>query len=297
MPSSASCVRKITERDLSTGISNLRQISKEICPISQRSSAQDPANPSGCITRRRRIYRTIRTRRKQRTGKIYAIGYYDYNYLKIGDQEFETSNNNNGTDRIRRRFFDESTNRLSWRNWGISLNADYRVRNGYLHAICYYSHYGSYYRQKDEYQTDLSDPTTYGYTFSSTRNSITDIGLPFTDEEIEGQTHTLIVKEIVQGDSGRDPSQCSEMKRKFKLFAISENYYQYLLRVLYNDTYSDELHGRMIDMGMTEPLPYFSNIKGGIGIFAAYVLDEVELDILQTVGEFPQSVQYKERNK
>lgn len=112
-------------------------------------------------------------------------------------------------------------------------------------------------------------------------------GLPFSDYGIEGETHTLIVKEIVQGGSGRDLSKVTEMNRRFKLFSISKDYYEYLLSVIYNDSDSEGLHGGMIDLGVTEPIKYFSNISGGVGIFAAYSLDEVDLDVMNSTGKFP----------
>lgn len=112
-------------------------------------------------------------------------------------------------------------------------------------------------------------------------------GLPFSDDGIDGKRHTLIVKEIVQGGFGIDLTRYSEMKRTFKLFSISEDYYQYLLSVLYNDTDSEGLHGGMIDLGVTEPIKYFSNIHGGVGIFAAYSLDKTELDVMKVCGNFP----------
>ncbi len=121
-------------------------------------------------------------------GKIYAIGYYGKDYLKIGDRKFEgTANsfavNPDGTitetpsDDNQPRFFDENTNRLSWGNWGVSLNADYRLGNGYINGVAYFTRYFSHYRQESEYQTDLNDPSTYGYTLNGTRNSIADIGV------------------------------------------------------------------------------------------------------------------------
>lgn len=121
-------------------------------------------------------------------GRIYAIGYYGHDYLKIGDRKFESTNesitvNPDGSwtaskpDNDQLRFYDENTNRLSWGNWGISLNADYRVGSGYLNTVAYYTNYSSYYRQKSEHQSDLDDSSTYGYTLNSTRNSIADIGL------------------------------------------------------------------------------------------------------------------------
>ncbi len=112
-------------------------------------------------------------------------------------------------------------------------------------------------------------------------------GLPFTDYGIEGKTHTLIVREIVQGANGRDRTKYTQMNRKFRLFSISKDYYQYLLSVLYNNTESEGLHGGMIDLGLSEPIKYFSNINGGVGIFAAYSLDETEVDVMSIIGKFP----------
>lgn len=138
---------------------------------------------------------------------------------------------------------------------------------------------------------------TYEYVFQQLANRInanipgwepySPYGLPFTDDGIEGKTHTLVVKEILQGGYGTDLTRYSEMKRSFKLFSISKDYYEYLLSVLYNDTGSDGLHGGMIDLGIAEPMKYFSNINGGVGIFAAYALDEVKLDVIQICGKFP----------
>ncbi|MBD5204498.1 MAG: DUF4249 domain-containing protein [Bacteroidales bacterium] len=138
---------------------------------------------------------------------------------------------------------------------------------------------------------------TYEYVFQQLANRVNSnipgwepyspYGLPFTDYGIEGKTHTLIVREFVQGGNGRDLTKYSTMNRKFKLFSISKDYYQYLLSVLYNDTESEGLHGGMIDLGISEPIKYFTNIKGGVGIFAAYSLDETDVDVMSIVGRFP----------
>lgn len=112
-------------------------------------------------------------------------------------------------------------------------------------------------------------------------------GLPFSDYGIDGETHTLIVKEIVQGGNGIDLTRYIEMNRRFKLFSISEDYYNYLVSVIYNDSGSDGLHGGMINLGITEPIKYFSNINGGVGIFVAYTLDKVDLDVMNITGKFP----------
>ena len=138
---------------------------------------------------------------------------------------------------------------------------------------------------------------TFEYVFQQLANNInanipgwtpySPDGLPFTDEGINGQSHTLVVKEIVQGGYGSHLTRYNEMKRKFKLFSISKDYYEYLLSVLYNDTDSEGLHAGMIDLGISEPMKYFSNIMGGIGIFASYSLDETDLDVIQICGRFP----------
>jgi hypothetical protein len=113
-------------------------------------------------------------------------------------------------------------------------------------------------------------------------------GLPFSDYGINGQTHTLVVKEIVQGGNGVDLTRYKKMIRTFKLYSISKNYYDYLLSLIYNDSTADGLHAGMIDIGVTEPIKYFSNINGGLGIFAAYSLDEVTIDVMSITGVFAQ---------
>lgn len=134
-------------------------------------------------------------------GKLYAIVYYGQDYLKIGERKFESESNSfivlpDGTittpkDENPTSFFEENTNKLSWGNWGVSLNTDYRVGDGYINAIAYYSHYSSSYRQKDEHQTDLSEPSTYGYTINSTKNSISDIGVNAQYMQQFGQIYLL----------------------------------------------------------------------------------------------------------
>lgn len=121
-------------------------------------------------------------------GKIYAIGYYGQDYLKIGNRQFEGRSESysvdpdgsiitNTPDEGQTKFFDEDTNHLSWGNWGAALNADYRVGNGYINAVAYASRYFSRYRQENEHQTDLDDPTSYGFTKNGTDNSIADFGV------------------------------------------------------------------------------------------------------------------------
>lgn len=138
---------------------------------------------------------------------------------------------------------------------------------------------------------------TYEYVFQQLANRVnanlpgwepySPDGLPFTDDGINGKRHTLVVKEIIQGSRSLSLTNYTEMGRRFRLFSISEDYYRYLLSVLYNDPMADGLHGGMIDLGLSEPMKYFSNINGGVGIFATYSLDEAELDVIQICGRFP----------
>lgn len=134
-------------------------------------------------------------------GKIYAIGYYGNDYLKIGEREFEStsdsftvnpdgsisSDSNDNTTH----YFDENRNRLSWGNWGISLNADFRVGPGFLNTVAYYSRYFSRYSQIHEYQSDLDDSSSYGYSFNGTKNSISDIGINTQYMQQFGQLYLL----------------------------------------------------------------------------------------------------------
>ena len=70
------------------------------------------------------------------------------------------------------------------------------------------------------------------------------------------------------------------MPRKFMLYAISRDYYEYLVSVLYNDPLSDGLHGGMVDIGVSEPMKYYNNIDGGVGVLGTYSLDTKDLDVM-----------------
>lgn len=107
-------------------------------------------------------------------------------------------------------------------------------------------------------------------------------GLPFSDVGINGKTHTLVVKEIDQ-EAGHKYGQNrhpSEKLTKIQLFAISKEYYNYLFDILrYNS--NSGISGGLINIGASEPIKLFSNIKGGVGIMGAYNLDEELVDIIQ----------------
>ena len=102
-------------------------------------------------------------------------------------------------------------------------------------------------------------------------------GLPFSDEGIDGETHTLVVQEIVQQQPLRQLGQTS-LHRKFQLFAISQAYYRYLVSVICL-TGSSTLHSAMIDLGVAEHMAAFSNVEGGIGILGCYAEDSKTVTI------------------
>lgn len=113
-------------------------------------------------------------------------------------------------------------------------------------------------------------------------------GLPFSDKGIDGQTYTLKVGELIQSSSLLFYGNSMTMNRRFSLYAISEDYYNYLVSVICNSGLYDEgLHAGLIDLGVTEPSKYFTNINGGVGIFAAYSREDVILEVLDLIGPFP----------
>ena len=77
------------------------------------------------------------------------------------------------------------------------------------------------------------------------------------------------------------------MKRNFKLYAISKQYYQYLVSVLVNQTDDRGLQGGMIDLGIADPIKIYSNISGGIGILAGYTISQKTINVFDSVGEIP----------
>ncbi len=185
-------------------------------------------------------------------GKIYAIGYYGRDYLKIGDRKFETDDSgyssypdpdgSSTTVEEDTKFFDENTNRLVWGNWGVSLNADYRLGGGMLTGSVYYTRYFSNYRQKQEHQNDLSDPSTYGYSINGTKNSIADIGVNAQYMQQFGQVYLLklgagyvhhnyhpdgIENEYRDADSYRNDNNGNPQVRSNEVFAYVDNLFNF----------------------------------------------------------------------
>ncbi len=111
----------------------------------------------------------------------FLMGYFGHDDFKIGLREFlgtyAASSIPPTADPASYDYFDENTNKLSWGNWGVLGNFNYRLDNGYINAAVYYSSYNSDYRQEREYQSDMSDISSYGFNRSRTKNSISDIGV------------------------------------------------------------------------------------------------------------------------
>lgn len=114
-------------------------------------------------------------------------------------------------------------------------------------------------------------------------------GLPFSDKGIEGKTHTLMIQETVDHYAVSTlyyGQERMEVPRRFKLYALSKNYYDYLLTILCNKTDGGGVHGGMIDLGVAEPIRIHSNVKGGTGILGAYTLCTRKLDLVDKLGPF-----------
>lgn len=113
-------------------------------------------------------------------------------------------------------------------------------------------------------------------------------GLPFSDINVNGTKHTLVLDEIVQAANGSPAWKKTQMKRRFKLYSISKAYYDYLVSVLINQTNDKGIQGGLIDLGISDPVKVYSNITGGIGILGCYAKSESEIDVIKILGGFPE---------
>lgn len=110
-------------------------------------------------------------------------------------------------------------------------------------------------------------------------------GLPFSDRGIEGQRHTLVVKELLS--LGWLRPSADDLKRKVRLYAISRAYYDYLVSIIASRSGDAGLRGGLIDLGMAEPAPAFTNVRGGTGLLGGYVLSEQLVDLVAETGPLP----------
>lgn len=99
-------------------------------------------------------------------------------------------------------------------------------------------------------------------------------GMPFTDRTINGRTHTLKVREIMQQHHIYSPDEFFHpaVKRIFRLYAISKEYYNYLFDLL-RQNQDTGIGGGLIDIGAVEPIKIYTNIEGGTGILGCYAVD------------------------
>ncbi|MCC8096688.1 MAG: DUF4249 domain-containing protein [Tannerellaceae bacterium] len=148
-----------------------------------------------------------------------------------------------------------------------------------------------------QYDVDMGERDfTYDFGFQQLARQVNGIlpgwepyspyGLPFSDRGIEGKTHTLVVKEKIQGEFN-PLTKFTQMNREFKLYAISKPYYEYLVSLLCNRSEDGGIHGGMIDIGVADPIKIYSNIEGEIGVFCSYVVEPEVIDIFSFTGAFP----------
>lgn len=88
-------------------------------------------------------------------------------------------------------------------------------------------------------------------------------GRTFTDELFNGEQYTLKIVEkaplFTEGNESRP--------RKIILYSLSASYYQYLTGIFNTD--EESVSGNLMDWGLAEPSPHYTNIIGGTGIVAS----------------------------
>lgn len=96
----------------------------------------------------------------------------------------------------------------------------------------------------------------------------------FSDKKINGQSYTLNLgaylydnySEAIEGTDGNIPAGATA-RIKVMLMKISEDYYRF------SDTMAKTGMDDFGNMGFAEPVRVYSNVRGGIGIFGAYVTE------------------------
>lgn len=103
-----------------------------------------------------------------------------------------------------------------------------------------------------------------------------DNGALFTDQNINGQTYTLHLKEIA-------PELESVNRRTISIYSLSESYYLYLLSL--QKIAGSTLEGGLGNIGLAEPLRVYSNVEGGTGILGG----NQHSDITITLNNIPKN--------
>lgn len=114
----------------------------------------------------------------------FAIGYYGHDGLKMGSREFSNS-------QATSQFYDEKYNRLSWGNWGALGQLNWMKGVGMLSLSAYLSSYSSDYAQMHDFQQDMEDEQSKGYSHQHTENGITDANVKLSYLLELGNAYTL----------------------------------------------------------------------------------------------------------
>lgn len=97
-------------------------------------------------------------------------------------------------------------------------------------------------------------------------------GMAFSDELINGKTYTLRVSEIAYASTFDYRAD-----RTIRLYSITESYYRYLLGIFNKKT--DGYDEEMVNAGLAEPSPHYTNIQGGVGILGLMQIDEKTINV------------------
>ncbi|MDR3143030.1 MAG: DUF4249 domain-containing protein [Tannerellaceae bacterium] len=96
----------------------------------------------------------------------------------------------------------------------------------------------------------------------------------FTNDIFRGKQYTLTVKERL---SSPEYSFEGQLYRKISLYVLSENYYNYLTSVQHfgQESFTQDL----AELGLSEPVPIYSNVNGGNGILGSCQRDYAIVDL------------------
>lgn len=112
-------------------------------------------------------------------------------------------------------------------------------------------------------------------------------GLPFSDYGIDGDTYSLTFSCSFPAATVRHwvySPDSSDSVYSFKLFAISPDYYKYIIGIMANDD-DETLQGGLSSMGLAAPVAVESNVEGGLGILGSYTLTERLINLRDYVSE------------
>lgn len=110
--------------------------------------------------------------------------------------------------------------------------------------------------------------------------TVTRPGRTFTDDLFDGQKYTLTIKE--KGPTS-DYARGAVLKRKISLYILSEAYYRYLTSI--QNTHEERFSQDLVELGLAEPFPIFSNVNGGTGILGAAQKDFKIVDLRTIIDE------------